>query len=76
MPSRMHVIHRVVLWWTVTVAGCASQAALDSPGDPGAAPFSKLVELYYAARFGDADVPRGDLDRLAHEVARPQPPQT
>ena len=45
-------------------------------GDPGAAPFSQLVELYYAARFGDADVPRGDLERLAHEVARPQPAQT
>jgi hypothetical protein len=39
--------------------------------DPGARPFAELVELYYAARFGEADVSAVELDRLAREVVRP-----
>jgi transglutaminase-like putative cysteine protease len=40
-------------------------------GDPGAAPFSALVELYYTARFGGQPVPSAELDRLAEAVVRP-----
>jgi transglutaminase-like putative cysteine protease len=41
--------------------------------DPGAAAFDRLVALYYAARFGGAEVPTADLDRLADEVIRARP---
>lgn len=49
--------------------------------DPGADAFDRLVALYYAARFGGADVATADLDHLADEVVRarridpPQPAQ-
>jgi protein-glutamine gamma-glutamyltransferase len=38
--------------------------------DPGAAPFAELVELYYAARFGNVAVLPSELDRLAQSVTR------
>jgi transglutaminase-like putative cysteine protease len=38
--------------------------------DPGAAAFSALVELYYAARFGGEPVPADELDRLSQVVIR------
>ena len=41
--------------------------------DPAAAPFSELVELYYAARFGDVPVAPAELERLAHSVAAAPP---
>jgi transglutaminase-like putative cysteine protease len=47
-------------------------ARLAQAGDPGAAPFGDLVELYYGVRFGGADVPAAQLERLAERVARPQ----
>ncbi len=42
--------------------------------DPGAAPFSALVDLYYAARFGGEPVPSADLERLSESVVRPPQP--
>jgi hypothetical protein len=39
--------------------------------DPGAAPFSDLVALYYTARFGDQSVDAATLDRLARDVITP-----
>jgi hypothetical protein len=42
-------------------------------GDPAAAPFGELVDLYYAARFGAAAVPTATLDRLAQAVAQAPP---
>lgn len=44
---------------------------VDAAHDPGARPFAELVELYYAARFGGAEVPSDALDRLSREVVRP-----
>jgi hypothetical protein len=44
-------------------------ARLRAASDHAARPFGDLVELYYAARFGAADVPAGELDRLSAEVA-------
>jgi hypothetical protein len=46
---------------------------VDAAHDPGARPFSELVELYYAARFGGVEVPAGTLERLSREVVRPAP---
>jgi protein-glutamine gamma-glutamyltransferase len=46
---------------------------VERAGDPGARPFAELVELYYRARFGDVNVPHGELDRLAAQVQRPAP---
>jgi transglutaminase-like putative cysteine protease len=45
--------------------------------DPAGAPFTDLVELYYAARFGGVPVAPADLDRLAQAVlhAPPRPPE-
>ena len=40
-------------------------------GDPGAPSFAYLVELYYAARFGGAEVSTAELDQLAQKVVRP-----
>jgi transglutaminase-like putative cysteine protease len=40
-------------------------------GDPAAQPFAELVELYYAARFGEAEIPGDDLERLASAVVSP-----
>jgi transglutaminase-like putative cysteine protease len=42
--------------------------------DPAAAPFSELVDLYYAVRFGGAKVPTAELERLARQVVRPRAP--
>jgi Domain of unknown function (DUF4129) len=50
------------------LAACVAAAA-----DPAAAPFAELVELYYAARFGAADVAGAELDRLAQAVAAAPP---
>jgi transglutaminase-like putative cysteine protease len=47
---------------------------VERAGDPGAAPFSALVELYYASRFGNAPVPADELERLAQAVVRPPSP--
>jgi protein-glutamine gamma-glutamyltransferase len=46
---------------------------VEQAADPAAAPFSELVELYYAARFGDVPVATAELDRLAHSVATSPP---
>jgi transglutaminase-like putative cysteine protease len=40
-------------------------------GDPGAEAFADLVPLYYAARFGGADVDGAELSALAARVVRP-----
>lgn len=48
-------------------------ARLRAGDDAAAAPFAELVELYYAARFGAADVAAADLDRLAQAVAAAPP---
>jgi transglutaminase-like putative cysteine protease len=40
-------------------------------GDPGAASFAELVDLYYAARFGEKAIAAAELDRLATAVVRP-----
>jgi hypothetical protein len=45
-------------------------ARVVAAGDPVAAPFGELVELYYAARFGAAAVPTADLDRLAQKISQ------
>ncbi len=39
--------------------------------DAGAPPFAELVELYYAARFGQRQVSTSELDALAGKVVRP-----
>jgi len=49
-------------------------ARVHAAGDPVAAPFAELVELYYAARFGAADVAAAELDRLAQAVIATPPP--
>jgi hypothetical protein len=41
--------------------------------DPAGQPFSELVELYYAARFGRVPVAQADLERLAQAVLRAPP---
>jgi protein-glutamine gamma-glutamyltransferase len=41
--------------------------------DPAAAPFTELVTLYYAARFGGQSVPQSELERLAQAVLRAPP---
>jgi transglutaminase-like putative cysteine protease len=51
-------------------------ARVENGGDPGAAAFHELVELYYAVRFGDAPAADDELDRLAVAVIRPTPPTT
>jgi transglutaminase-like putative cysteine protease len=45
---------------------------VDRAGDPGAQPFAALVELYYAARFGEAPIAAAELDRLARQVVSPR----
>jgi hypothetical protein len=45
---------------------------VDRAGDPGAPAFAELVELYYAARFGEAAVADDDLERLAQAVIHPR----
>jgi hypothetical protein len=47
---------------------------VDAARDPGAQSFAELVELYYAARFGGAEVPSSTLERLAQKVVRPEAP--
>jgi hypothetical protein len=47
---------------------------VERAGDPGAQPFSSLVELYYRARFGGVEVAPEELERLAAQVQRPPPP--
>lgn len=47
---------------------------VEAARDPGATPFAELVELYYAARFGGAEVAPDALERLARKVVRPAPP--
>jgi transglutaminase-like putative cysteine protease len=42
-------------------------------GDQAAPDFSRLVDLYYAARFGRLEVESAELDRLARKVASPPP---
>jgi hypothetical protein len=44
-------------------------------GDPAAQHFAFQVELYYAARFGGADVANAELERLARLVVRPPDPR-
>src|SRR5262249_3429799 len=43
---------------------------VERAADPGAVPFAQLVELYYPARFGPADIPPAALERLAQAVIR------
>jgi hypothetical protein len=43
-----------------------------SRGDPAAGDFAELVELYYAVRFGQGEVPAERLDRLARRVVTPE----
>jgi transglutaminase-like putative cysteine protease len=45
-------------------------ARLERAADPGAQPFAELVELYYAARFGNVEIAPNDLERLAQSVIR------
>ena len=58
------------------MAGPELSARLRAAADPGAQAFAVLVERHYAARFGGVEVPTEELDRLAHEVARPMQQMT
>src|SRR5262249_2483949 len=44
---------------------------VEQGGDPAAQPFSQLVELYYASRFGEKQIPSSELDQLAQQVTSP-----
>ncbi len=48
-------------------------ARVERAADPAAAPFTELVELYYAARFGNVPIATAELERLAHSVAASPP---
>lgn len=54
-----------------------SQRLVDA-SDPCAPPFAKLVELYYAHRFGDLPLDRVEVSRLLREIvtlAKQHPPR-